>query len=53
MRFSFLVCLVAMTFSGCVTQSQPFVDTRVGTELSPYRSIPTYLECGDCRMPIK
>jgi hypothetical protein len=27
------------------------VDTRAGSEVSPYRTVPTAIQCDECRMP--
>lgn len=52
MKRILLMTLLAVAIGGCATkQQQP--DPRVGTDLSPYRSIANYAECGDCRMPQK
>ena len=45
MRFLF-VSLAAM-LAGCTTAKA--VDHLAGTRMTPYRSIPTYIECGDCQ----
>lgn len=52
MKHLFLAGLIAVALSACATKPQP-PDARVGSDLTPYRSIPTYIECGDCRMPKK
>ena len=48
--------LVAALVSGCASYSTPIAaaaaaDARTGTEHTPYRSMPTALQCGDCDAP--
>jgi len=44
-----LLSLICLALSACARQLQQ-PDARIGTEMTPYRSIPAYIECGDCRM---
>lgn len=52
MKKTLVAALFLASLAGCATkQQQP--DPRIGTDLTPHRSIPNYIECGDCRMPQK
>lgn len=49
MKKNLIAVLFLVSLAGCATkQQQP--DPRIGTEQTPYRSIPNYIECDDCRM---
>lgn len=45
----FVIVGVALTsfLAGCASNPVPD-DPRIGTELTPYRSIVPYIECGGC-----
>lgn len=52
MKKTLIAALFLASLAGCATKQQR-PDPRIGTEQPPYRSIPNYIECGDCRMPQK
>ena len=47
MRHVALIIVVGIALTACAQPLQT-VDYRTGTGQSPYRSIPAYIECGDC-----
>lgn len=48
-----LAIALALALPGCSAPKPTGVaaDPRAGTEASPYRTIPTAIQCDDCRMP--
>jgi len=52
MKFLCIAFLYVLAMSGCAATAVP-ADLRIGTERTPYRSIPTYIECGDCSLSRK
>jgi hypothetical protein len=55
MRFSWRLLMVAVTValaSGCAGPAKTAgwrADSRAGTDLSPYRTMPVVIQCSDCR----
>lgn len=51
MKKTIAASLLLILLAACASKPLPQADARVGTDLTPFRSIPAYIECGDCRMP--
>lgn len=50
MKTLLVTLLATAVICGCATKQPEPADPRVGTELTPFRSIPAYIECGDCNL---
>jgi hypothetical protein len=48
MKKFLLILVVGIGVSACAKPTIPPTDLRIGTNQSPYRTMPTYIECGDC-----
>lgn len=53
MKSTFTLLAFALAFVGCSTPQASGLraDPRAGTDATPYRTIPSTIQCDDCRMP--
>jgi hypothetical protein len=47
--FAIFGVLASLLFGLAGCASEPEFDGRAGTKYSPYRSMPAYIECDDCK----
>lgn len=50
MKQILLILIAGAPLSACAKPAIAPTDLRVGSNQSPYRTMPTYIECGDCSL---